>query len=98
MVNEGYFHHEYTFSKGEPLSTWSTWSQMSLLQSFPGGSAVENLPANAEDTASISGLGRCPGKGSGNPLQFSYLGISMDREAWRVTKHEVEKIRTSRNN
>ena len=43
---------------------------MSLLQSFPGGSAVENLPANAEDTASISGLGRCPGKGSGNPLVF----------------------------
>ena len=89
MVSEGYFHHEYTFSKGEPLSTWSNWSKMSLLQSFPGVSAVENLPANAKDTASISGLGRCPGKGSGNPLQFSYLGNFMDREAWRVTKHEV---------
>ena len=71
MVNEGYFHHEYAFSKGEPLSTWSNWSKMSLLQSFPGGSAVENPPANAEDTGLISGLGRCPGKGSGNPLQFS---------------------------
>ena len=98
MVNEGYFHLEYTLSKGEPLSTWINWSKMSLLQNLPDGSAVKNLPAKAEDAGSISGLGRCPGKGNGNPLQFSYLGNSMDREAWRVIIHEVKKIRTSRNN
>ena len=40
---------------------------------FPGGSVVKNLPANAE-VSSIPGLGRFPGKGNGNPLQYSCLG------------------------
>ena len=35
---------------------------------FPGGTAVKNLPANTGDMGSISGLGRFPGVGSGNPL------------------------------
>jgi len=30
---------------------------------------------------SIPGLGRSPGEGNGNPLQYSYLGIAMDRGA-----------------
>ena len=42
---------------------------------FPGGS-VKNLPANAGDTGSIPGLGRSPGEGNGNPLQYSCLGYS----------------------
>ena len=42
---------------------------------FPGGSVVENLPANAEDTGSVPGLGRSPGEGNGNPLQTSGLRI-----------------------
>ena len=56
----------------------------SLSMGFPGGSVVQNLPANAEDTedaGSISGLGRCPGVGNGNTLQYSCLGNSMDRGA-----------------
>ena len=43
---------------------------------FPGGSVVTNLPANAgneTDTSSISGWGRSPGIGNGNPLQYSCL-------------------------
>ena len=43
---------------------------------FPGGSAVKNLPANAEnagDTSFIPGSGRSPGGGNGNPLQYSCL-------------------------
>ena len=40
---------------------------------FPGGSVVKNLPANAGDAISISGLGRCPGGGHGNPRQYSCL-------------------------
>ena len=32
------------------------------------------LPANAGDMGSIPGLGRCPGEGNGNPLQYSCLG------------------------
>jgi len=46
---------------------------------------VENLPANGGDTrdlVSVPGLGRYPGEGNGNPLQYSCLGNSMDRGAW----------------
>ena len=50
---------------------------------------IKNLPANAEEKGSIPGLGRSPGKGNGNPLQYSCLGKSMDRGAWRATVHEV---------
>ena len=49
---------------------------------FPGGSVVKNLSANAGDAGSISRLGRSPGEGNGNPLQYSYLENPMDREAW----------------
>ena len=37
---------------------------------FRGGSVVKNLPANAGDMGSIPGLGRYPGEGNGNPLQY----------------------------
>ena len=46
---------------------------------------VKNLPASAgdaRDVGSIPGLGRFPGVGSGNPLQYSCLENSMDRGAW----------------
>ena len=46
---------------------------------FPGGSVVKNLPANAGDKGSIFGLGRPPGKGNGNLLQYSCLENLMDR-------------------
>ena len=39
---------------------------------------------NAGDTGSIPGLGRSPGEGNGNPLQYSCLEKPMDREAWRA--------------
>ena len=42
---------------------------------------VKNLPANAGDMGLISGLGRSPGEGNGNPLQYSCLENSMDRGA-----------------
>ena len=47
---------------------------------------VKNLPAKQEgDTGLISGLGRSPGVGNGNPLQYSCLGNAMDRGAWQAT-------------
>ena len=49
---------------------------------FPGGSVVKNPPANAEDASSITGLGRSPGEGNGNLLQYSCLGNPMDRRDW----------------
>ena len=58
---------------------------------FPGGSVVKNPPANAGDVDLIPGSGRSPGEGNGNLLQYSCLGNSMDREAWRATVQGVAK-------
>ena len=52
---------------------------------FPGGLVIKNLPANAADAGdmgSIPGLGRSPGGGNGNPLQYSCLENPIDRGAW----------------
>ena len=48
---------------------------------------AKNLPANAGAAGSISRLGRAPGEGKANPLQYSYLENPMDREAWQATVH-----------
>ena len=56
-----------------------------------GSLAVKNSPANAGDTSSIPGLGRFPGGGNSNPLQYSCLGNPMDRGAWWATVHGVSK-------
>ena len=55
---------------------------------------VKNVPANAgdvRDTGWILRLGRSPGRGKGNPLQYSSLENPMDTEAWQATVHRVEK-------
>ena len=46
---------------------------------------VKNLPANAGDAGPISGSGRSPGGGDGNPLQYSCLENPMDRGTWWAT-------------
>ena len=48
-------------------------------------------PCQLGDEGSIPGSGRSPGEGNGNPLQFSCLGNSVDRGAWRATVHRVTK-------
>ena len=48
----------------------------------PGGSDGKASVYNAGDLVSIPGLGRCPGEGNGNPLQYYCLENPMDREAW----------------
>ena len=58
---------------------------------------VKNLPANAGDTrdmGSVPGLGRSPGGGHGNPLQYSCLEKPVDRGAQWATVHEVSKSQT----
>ena len=52
---------------------------------------VKNLSANAGDTGSTPDLGRSPGGGNGNPIQYSCLGNPMDRGSWRDTVHGVTK-------
>ena len=61
---------------------------------FPGGSVVKNPPAMQEMQemeGSISGSGRCSEIGNGNPLQYSCLENSMDREAWWTIVHGGHK-------
>ena len=53
---------------------------------FPGGSEVKVSACNAGDLGSIPGLGRSPGEGNGNPLQYSCLENPMDRGAWGATQ------------
>ena len=60
---------------------------------FPGGSVEKNLPANAGGVGSVPGLGRAPGEGNGNSLQYSCLGNPRDRGAWQTTVCGVAKSR-----
>ena len=60
-----------------------------LQRGFPGGSASKESACNAEDPGLISGLGRSPGGGNSNPLQYSCLKNCMDRGAWRAIAHGV---------
>ena len=56
--------------------------------------SVKNLPANVGDLSSVSGLGRSPGEGHGNPLQYFCLENPMDRGAWWATVHGAAKSQT----
>ena len=56
---------------------------------FPGGSVSKNSTCNAGDPGSVPGLGKSPGEGNGNPLQYSCLGNFMDRP-WRVSHKESD--------
>ena len=49
---------------------------------FPGGSIGKESACNARDASLIPGLGRSPGRGNGNPLQYFCLGNPMDKGAW----------------
>ena len=58
---------------------------------------VKNPPSNAGEAGNVGlipGLGRSPGGGHGNPLQYSCLENPMDREAWWATVHGVANSQT----
>ena len=61
---------------------------------FPGASHGKEPTCNVGDPDSVPGLGRSPGEGNGNPLQYSCLENSMDRGAWQATVHRVAKSGT----
>ena len=82
---------------GKPQEYW--WHFLNYFQKLQGwgfwdSSVVKNPPANVGDIralGSIPGLGRFPGEGNGNPLQYSCLENPMDRRAWRAAVHRVAK-------
>ena len=59
---------------------------------FPCSSAGKESACNAEDPGLIPGLGRSPGEGNGNPLQYSCLENSMDRGTWQAIVHGVTRV------
>ena len=58
---------------------------------FFGGSDDKESACNVGDAGLLPGLGRSPGEGNGDPLQYSCLGNSMDRGVWWVIVHGVVK-------
>ena len=65
-----------------------------IVKTNPGGSDGKASAYNAGDLGSIPGLGRSPGEGNGNPLQYSCLENPMDQGAWWATVYEFAKSRT----
>ena len=63
------------------------------LVGFSDGSDGKESACSAGDPSLIPGLGRSPGEGNGNPLQYSCLENPMDRGAWRATVHGVTELR-----
>ena len=63
-------------------------------QGFPGSSDGKESTCNVGHLGSISGLGRSPEEGHGNPFQYSCLENPMERGAWRATVHGVAKSLT----
>jgi len=58
---------------------------------FPGGPDSKESAYSAGDPGSIPGLGRSPGEGNSNPLQYPCLENPMDRGTWQATVHGVPK-------
>ena len=66
----------------------------SNLAGLLGGSEVKASACNWGDLGSIPRLGRPPGEGNGNPLQYSCLENPMDGGAWWATVHGVAESQT----
>ena len=77
--------------------SWTRLKQLSSSSSFLSGASPQSgkeSTCNAgatENVGLIIGSGRSPGEGNGNPLQYSCLENSMDRDAWWATVHRVTK-------
>ena len=84
------------------IGIWKSQMQISLWSRSSGGlpkwlSGKESTcqcRRHTRDVSSIPGLGRSPGRGNGNPLQYSCLENSMERGTWRAIVHRVAKGQT----
>ena len=71
------------------MSTFPQVSQVVLVAKNPSANA-----GDAGDLGSLPVLGRSPGEGNGNPLQYSYMESPVDRGAHRATVYRVAKNQT----
>ena len=69
-----------------------------FINELPVGSGGKESACNIGDPGLIHGLGRSPGEGNDNPLQYSCLENSMDRGGWWATIHGVTKSQTRLSN
>ena len=63
-----------------------------LILRFPGGSDCKESACKAGDPGSVLGLGKAPGEGNGNSLQYACLENSMDRGAWQLQSMRSQKV------
>ena len=75
--------------KSDPHSCLSCTTQFNPSSGFPGGSDGKESACNAGDPGSIPRSGRSPGKGNGNPLQYSCLGTEEPGGLQRLTKSQT---------
>ena len=76
------------------LTSFRSLFKCHLLRGLPWQLSGKESACNAGDTGSIPGSGRSPGKGNGNPLQYSCLENPTDRGAWCTIVHGVTKSQT----
>ena len=83
----------FTIQLSHPYMTTGKTIALTL-QTFPRSSEVKASAYNAGDLGLNPQLGRYPGEGNGNPLQYSCLENPMDGGAWWATVHGVAKSQT----
>ena len=62
-----------------------------MQEGFPNSSVGKESACDARDAGLIPGSRRSPGKGTGNPLEYSFLENPMDRGAWWATVRGIAK-------
>ena len=77
--------HPHPYVPNTPQTIPVYWVVPLHYQGFPGGPKIKNPLVSAGDAEWIPGLGRSPGRGNGNPLQYSGLENSTDQGAWQAT-------------
>ena len=82
-------------SKGKHQRVPHFLHQQKWDQGFPGGSDGKESACNAGDLGSIPGLGRSPGEGNGNPLQYSCLESPMTEEPGGLPSTASQRVRHS---
>ena len=69
-----------------------SWLKLSCTWGFPHSSVGKSSACNTGDLGLIPGLGRSPGEGNENPLQYPCLVNPMDRGAWQTTVHGISRV------
>ena len=85
-----------SFQPSHTQLLWDT-AHIIIIMGLLGGTVLKNLPADAgdaRDAGLIPELGRLPGEGNDNPLQYPCLENSMDRGAWQATVQWVTESQT----